>query len=408
MKKIILLLISQIITIISFSYGNLSGIDEITKKYIENNTMPGAVVLVSEKGNIKYYKAMGNAQVLENGETKIRKMKKITIFDLASLTKIFATTQSIMKLSTEGKIDLNDKVSKYIPEFSKNGKADVMIKDLLTHTSGLTPWLPTYYHVKNSKEELEFICNLPLEYKTGEKRKYSDFSFMTLAFIVEKVSGKKINEYVLNEIYKPLKLKNTRYLPLEVFSKNRIASTSHGNPFEQKMIYDDNFGYKIDENFNSFKYWRLHTLTGTVNDGNAYYANNGVAGHAGLFSTAYDLYILGEVLLNGGKYKNIRLYSNEIVKEFTKIQSKFGHGYGYEINRGGMDKGYMGKYATNDFVGHTGFTGTQVVYDMKNKIQVIILTNKQNNGVLNNGNYKSTWSYAREIMNYVGDTLYKK
>ena len=231
---------------------------------------------------------------------------------------------------------------------------------------------------------------------------------MTLAFIVEKVTHKKLNDYVLEEIYKPLHLKRTRFLPLEVFSQNQIASTSHGNPFEQKMIYDDNFGYKINEEYNSFRYWRRHTLTGLVNDGNSYYANNGVAGHAGLFSTAHDLYVLGEVLLNNGKYKSVRLYNKNVVDEFTKIESKFGHGYGYEINRGGVDKGYMGKYATNKFVGHTGFTGTQVVYDLDNKIQVIILTNKQNYGVDSDGSYKSTWKYAREIMNLVGDVLYKK
>ncbi len=406
MKKFCLFLVA-FLSFIGFS-AKFGDIDEITQKYIENKTIPGSVVLVSKNGKILYYKAKGNAQVLENGVEKIRKMKKDTIFDLASLTKIFATTQSIMKLVSENKINLDDKVCKYIPEFAKNGKENIRIRDLLTHTSGLTPWLPTYYHVKNSKEELEYICNLPLEYKTGTNRKYSDFSFMTLAFVVEAVTGEKINDYVLNEIYKPLKLKRTRYLPLEVFSKNNIASTSHGNPFEQKMIYDDNFGYKIDENFDSFKYWRLHTLTGSVNDGNAYYANNGVAGHAGLFSTAYDLYILGEVLLNNGKYKNKEMYSENVVKEFTKKQSKFGHGYGYEINRGGIDKGYMGKYATDKFVGHTGFTGTQVVYDLDNNIQVIILTNKQNYGVEPSGSYKSTWKYAREVMNLVGDVLYKK
>lgn len=406
MKKFCLFLVA-FLSFIGFS-AKFGDIDEITQKYIENKTIPGSVVLVSKNGKILYYKAKGNAQVLENGVEKIRKMKKDTIFDLASLTKIFATTQSIMKLVSENKINLDDKVCKYIPEFAKNGKENIRIRDLLTHTSGLTPWLPTYYHVKKSKEELEYICNLPLEYKTGTNRKYSDFSFMTLAFVVEAVTGEKINDYVLNEIYKPLKLKRTRYLPLEVFSKNNIASTSHGNPFEQKMIYDDNFGYKIDENFDSFKYWRLHTLTGSVNDGNAYYANNGVAGHAGLFSTAYDLYILGEVLLNNGKYKNKEMYSENVVKEFTKKQSKFGHGYGYEINRGGIDKGYMGKYATDKFVGHTGFTGTQVVYDLDNNIQVIILTNKQNYGVEPSGSYKSTWKYAREVMNLVGDVLYKK
>ena len=120
-----------------------------------------------------------------------------------------------------------------------------------------------------------------------------------------------------------------------------------------------------------------------------------------------DLYVLGEVLLNGGSYKGKKIYSKEIRDTFTSVQSSFGHGYGWEINRGGENSGYMGKYSDEYFVGHTGFTGTQIVYDMKNRIQVIILTNKQNYGVDKDTKYKSTWAYAREIMNVAGETFEK-
>lgn len=407
MKKLIYAFCLFLFGMISYTY-NFNSIEDVTNKYIKEKTFPGSVVLVSEKGKIIYYKAFGNAQEIENGKILKRKMNEETIFDLASLTKIFATTQAIMKLDSEGKINLEEKVSTYIPEFAQNGKENVKVRDLLTHTSGLTPWLPIYYHANNSDEVLKYICSLPLEYETGTNRKYSDLSFMMLAFIVERITGEKINEYVLNEIYKPLGLQKTRFLPLEQFPKNQIASTSHGNPFEERMIKDDDFGYKINEDFSSFRYWRKQTLTGEVNDGNAYYANNGVAGHAGLYSTAFDLYILGEVLLNNGTLNNIKIYDKNVVDKFIKQESKFGHGFGYEINRGGEKIGYMGKYANSSFVGHTGFTGTQVVYDLDNKVQVIILTNKQNFGVGEKGTYKSTWAYAREIMAAVGDQIYKK
>jgi len=407
MKKLIYAFCLFLFGMISYTY-NFNSIEDVTNKYIKEKTFPGSVVLVSEKGKIIYYKAFGNAQEIENGKILKRKMNEETIFDLASLTKIFATTQAIMKLDSEGKINLEEKVSTYIPEFAQNGKENVKVRDLLTHTSGLTPWLPIYYHANNSDEVLKYICSLPLEYETGTNRKYSDLSFMMLAFIVERITGEKINEYVLNEIYKPLGLQKTRFLPLEQFPKNQIASTSHGNPFEERMIKDDDFGYKINEDFSSFRYWRKQTLTGEVNDGNAYYANNGVAGHAGLYSTAFDLYILGEVLLNNGTLNNIKIYDKNVVDKFIKQESKFGHGFGYEINRGGEKTGYMGKYANFSFVGHTGFTGTQVVYDLDNKVQVIILTNKQNFGVGEKGTYKSIWAYAREIMAAVGDQIYKK
>ncbi|CAM3154374.1 serine hydrolase [Streptobacillus felis] len=406
MKKMIYVLLTLIFSVNIFA-KNFDELDKITEKHIADKVMPGSVVLVAKDGNILYHKAIGNAQVLENGEEKIRKMEDNTIFDIASLTKIFATTQAIMKLNSEGKIDLNERVMTYIPEFGKNGKENVKVRDLLTHTSGLTPWLPIFYHAQNSKEVLDYICNLGLEYPTGTARKYSDLSFMMLGFIVEKVSNMKLNDYVFTNIYYPLGLVRTRFLPLEAYSGKDIASTSHGNPFEERMVKDDNFGYKIDEDFDSFRYWRRNTLTGLVNDGNSYYANNGVAGHAGLFSTAYELYVLGEVLLNGGTYNGKTIYSKEVAEEFTKVQSSFGHGYGYEINRGGEKSGYMGMYANENFVGHTGFTGTQVVYDLKNHVQVVILTNKQNFGVNEKTSYRSTWPYGREVMKLVGDKLYK-
>lgn len=249
---------------------------------------------------------------------------------------------------------------------------------------------------------------MKLEYKTGSERKYSDFSFIILGFVVEKVTGQKLDDYLEKNIYLPLGMKNTKFNPKKKGINKNIAATSNGNPFEERMIKDDNFGYKVNERFEDFKNWRNYTLIGEVNDGNSFYANKGVAGHAGLFSNVKDLYILGEVLLNGGIYKGKRIYSKEIVDIFTNIQSPFGHGYGWEINRGGQESGYMGRFSDEYFVGHTGFTGTHVVYDMKNKIQVIILTNKQNYGVDKDTKYKSTWPYAREIMNITGETFNEK
>ena len=338
---------------------------------------------------------------------KPRKTSVETIYDLASVTKVMATTQAIMKLSYEGKLDVNDKVIKHIPEFGKNGKENVKIKDLLTHTSGLTPWKPTFYYASTPEEELKFICDLPLEYETGTDRKYSDFSFMTLGFIVEAVTGEKLDEYVENEIYKPLGMDDTMYVPLNKNAslKDRIAATSWGNPYEYKMVDDDNFGYVCEEEAEDFKGWRDYTLIGEVNDGNAWYANKGVAGHAGVFSTASDLSKLGQLILNGGTYNGVTLYDQATVDEFTSIQSKFGHGYGWEINRGGENSGYMGKYANDNVFGHTGFSGTQVIFDKENDLQIISLTNKQNNGVNESGSYPSTFKFSRELCNIVYESI---
>lgn len=408
MRKILLVILFMLsFNVFSENIENLNKIDEVTKKYMENETIPGSVVLVSKNGKIVYLKAFGYAQLFDR-DKKMEKpllMNENTIFDLASLTKVMGTTQAIMKLCSEKKINVEDKVSKYIKGFEKNGKENIKIKDLLTHTSGLIPWQPIYYHSKNPKETLEYIKNMKLEYKTGTERKYSDFSFIILGFIVEKVTGQKLDDYLEKNIYLPLGMKNTKFNPKKKGITKNIAATSNGNPFEERMIKDDNFGYKVNERFEEFKNWRMYTLVGEVNDGNSFYANKGVAGHAGLFSNVKDLYILGEVLLNGGIYKGKRIYSKEVIDMFTSVQSSFGHGYGWEINRGGGESGYMGRFSDEYFVGHTGFTGTHIVYDMKNKMQIIILTNKQNYGVDKDTKYKSTWSYAREIMNIVGETF---
>lgn len=396
-------------SIVNIDKNDLSKIDDLVNENIKNGTFPGGVVLVAKDGKIVYEKAFGDSQKYDMGKEleKPRKTSVETIYDLASVTKVMATTQAIMKLSYEGKLDVNDKVIKHIPEFGKNGKENVKIKDLLTHTSGLTPWKPTFYYASTPEEELKFICDLPLEYETGTDRKYSDFSFMTLGFIVEAVTGEKLDEYVENEIYKSLGMDDTMYVPLNKNAslKDRIAATSWGNPYEYKMVDDDNFGYVCEEEAEDFKGWRDYTLIGEVNDGNAWYANKGVAGHAGVFSTASDLSKLGQLILNGGTYNGVTLYDQATVDEFTSIQSKFGHGYGWEINRGGENSGYMGKYANDNVFGHTGFSGTQVIFDKENDLQIISLTNKQNNGVNESGSYPSTFKFSRELCNIVYESI---
>ena len=166
--------------IVNIDKNDLSKIDDLVNENIKNGTFPGGVVLVAKDGEIVYEKAFGDSQKYDMGK-ELEKPKKTTVetmYDLASVTKVMATTQAIMKLSYEGKLDVNDKVIKHIPEFGKNGKENVKIKDLLTHTSGLTPWKPTFYYASTPEEELKYICDLPLEYETGTDRKYSDFSFI--------------------------------------------------------------------------------------------------------------------------------------------------------------------------------------------------------------------------------------
>lgn len=379
----------------------LSEVDLAVEKAISDGITPGATLLIAKDGKIVKEKAYGYAQKYDMGELldKPNPMKKDTMFDLASVTKVMGTTQGIMKLVSKGKLSVDDKVTEYIPEFGGNGKDHVTVADLLTHTSGLTPWYPTYLFVQTPEGVLDYINQLPLEYETGTDRRYSDFSFMTLGFIIEKITNKKLDVYLESEIYQPLKMKHTMFTPDDV-NKKKIAATSWGNPFEYKMIDDPDFGYDVEESPDLFDGWRDYTLIGEVNDGNSFYGNDGVAGHAGLFSTANDLAKLGQLMLNGGSYGKTKLYGEDVLKEFTADQA-FGQGFGWERQK----NWYMGDLYSDKAFGHTGFTGTQVIFDPEYNLQIILLTNKQNNGPKPSGSYHSTGPLSKEIANIVYESI---
>lgn len=382
---------------------NFDTIDDVVNKYIEEEKFPGATVIVGNSNGILFEGYYGTKQLYDMGEEleKTSPVTEKTMFDLASLTKVIATTTSIMKLYYDGDIDLDAPVSDYLQEFANNGKEKVTIADLLTHTSGLTPWNATFFHVNNRDEMREYISELPLEYETGTDRIYSDFSFITLGLVVEEITGMPLDEYVESTISASLSMDHTLFTPLEKEGDFEIAATSWGNPYEYKMVDDDDFGYVVEENAEDFDGWRDYTLVGEVNDGNSYYSLGGVAGHAGLFSTGYDLATLLQLYLNNGTLNETTLFDEETIDLFTSQQSEFGHGYGWEINRGGVDEGYMGKVATDNFFGHTGFTGTAVVVDKDNDLFVIMLTNKQNMGPDEDGYYSNSFVFHRDVMDAI-------
>lgn len=374
----------------------LREIDNVVEDAIKNGITPGAVVLVAKDGNIVKKTAYGLAQKYDMGKLLENPpaMRTDTIFDLASLTKVMGTTQAVMKLISEGKMELDDKVVKYLPAFGKNGKGNITIEDLLTHTSGLPQWVPVYCHATDRKSALDYICNMTLSYAPGSKRAYSDLGFMVLGFVVESITGMPLDEYLEEEIFKPLGMHDTMFNPPENL-RDRIAATSWGNPYEYRMIEDPDFGYNVTEKAEDFKGWRNYTLKGEVNDGNAFYAMEGVAGHAGLFSTAEDLAILGQTMLNGGVYGTFKLYDKNVIENFI-VPHRFGQGLGWELNQK-----YMGSLHSPEAFGHTGFTGTQVLFDPVYNLQVIILTNKQNNGQTETGVYPSTVSMNSKICDIV-------
>ncbi|GGD71082.1 serine hydrolase domain-containing protein [Lacimicrobium alkaliphilum] len=351
----------------------------------ENDLYTGASVLIAHQGKIFYQQAFGYAQVSElqsNGQL-LRSENPIpvsseTIFDLASVTKVAATTVSLMHLVSEQQLFLDDTLDKFFAEFSGTDKAKISVRQLLTHRSGLWQWQPTWLYTTNNRTTVDYIAALPLRYSPGERRAYSDLGFILLGKIIEKVSGMPLNQFTERHIYNPLGMNNTGYRPVPAKGK-QIAATSHGNPFEQNMVATGK-PYPLAQPLpkEPFSAYRNYTLIGEANDGNAWYGLGGVAGHAGLFSTVGDLAILGQTLLNGCGYGNFRLCDADTLNTFLQTPYDNHQALGF----------WKDNNATGVSFWHPGFTGTQFLVQPEQQLVIVLLTNRQHGGLnRDNGRY---------------------
>ena len=323
------------------SLARLNVVDAIVEQAIEQKQIPGAVVLIGHDGHVVYRKAFGNRAL----EPRRELMTVDTIFDLASLTKVIVTTTAIMQLEEKGKVRISDTVVKYLPEFGQNGKDDITVRQLLTHYGGLPPDLDllTPWQGKETAYKMAF-AEKP-ETPPGAGFVYSDVGFIVLGALAEKVSGQSLDRYAETHIFAPLKMTHTRYLPPKTW-RAKIAPT------------------QFDEHD--------HMLRGEVHDPTAM-RMGGVAGHAGVFSTADDLSKLAQALLDGG---GGILSSLSVEKMTTPEQPPTAtavRGFGWDIdspfstNRGALLP--VGSY------GHTGFTGTSLWIDPTTRTYIIILSN---------------------------------
>ena len=320
--------------------AGFSVLDRVIDSSIENHEIPGAVLLVGHDDQVIYRKAFGNRSL----EPKVEPMTPETIFDLASLTKVMATTTAVMQLEEQGKIKLNDPVVKYIPEFGQNGKREITIRDLLTHYSGLRPDidLKPDWNGRDTAYALAF-AETPVA-PPESAFIYSDTNFITLGVLVERVTGMTLDAYCLQNIFAPLGMTHTRFLPpLEWHPQ--IAPTE----------YDDN----------------KQMLRGIVHDPRAR-RMGGVAGHAGLFSNADDLAKFAQALLDGHF-----VLSRVTIEKMTSPQQPPNmpsvRGFGWDIDSPFSSN--RGELLPVGSFGHTGFTGTSVWIDPTTRTYVILLTN---------------------------------
>jgi len=371
-------------------------IDSILQTQVDEDQIPGAVIQIKRGGKILYSKAYGYAQKYNMDHQLLSPPELMTVdhlFDIASLTKVIGTTTSIMLLVDRGLLKVEDPVGKYVPAFNAPDKQTITIRHLLTHTAGLYEWYPLYYRCRNQSESFSLIGQLPLKYPVGAGRHYSDLGFVILGEIIEKVSGLSLQQFEKQNIFNPLGMDHTTYNPLQSKKFTKIAATSHGNPYENRMVHDSTLGFKVKEiDPDSWNGWRTYTLRGEVNDGNAWYANGGISGAAGLFSTVSDIQKLVDMLMNKGKVGSTSFISQKTIESFlTKDEYKNGLGWMMDIANSFMKNAPAASY------GHTGFTGTSIVVIPQTSTSIILLINRQNKGLLPNGEYFNVGPIRQQV-----------
>ncbi len=327
------------------TFSAAAALDDALGQAIRENRVPGAVLLVGHKGEVVYRKAYGHRAVVPSTEP----MKADTIFDCASLTKVVATTSGLMKLFEEGKLRLNDRVTEYLPEF-QGGKSDITIRHLMTHFSGLRPDLdlePAWSGYETGIHRA--LVDKPVG-PPGVRFVYSDINFILLGEIVRRLSGEMLPDYVGQNVFAPLGMHDTMFRPPDSL-RPRIAPT--------EMLEKNHL-----------------LLRGVVHDPTSRYMG-GIAGHAGLFSTADDLARFCQMLLDKGSWQGRRIFSPLTVEKFTSPQSPpdqpILRGLGWDIDS--PYSGERGDLFPIGSYGHTGFTGTSLWIDPKSDTYVILLTN---------------------------------
>lgn len=361
--------------------GRFATIDSLARDAVMRHAAPGCVVLAVQRDTIIYQKAFGYFDY-----SKEEKVNVNSVYDVASVTKICATTLAIMQLLEKGKLHLEDSIGKFLPFLKGSDKENIQVRELLLHQAGLISYIPFYKETLDDKgfkrkdiyhSEPDSLFSVPVSKYMFMRHDwvdtlyrriaesglgipgqyvYSDNDFILLGKVVESICGEKLDDYVENHFYSPMGLKETGYLPLGRMKENEIVPTEVDN------------------------YFRHITLRGFVHDQGAAMFG-GVAGHAGLFSNAEGLAAIMQLLLNGGIYNGIRYLHDSTIKSFTAYQANSRRGYGFDKPEKGNTQSinpYPSAYSSPATFGHTGYTGTCVWADPASDFIFIFLSNRVN------------------------------
>ncbi|MFD1173637.1 serine hydrolase domain-containing protein [Oceanobacillus picturae] len=333
----------------------LDDLDGEVEQAIADKVMPGAVVYIAKQGEIVKHDAYGYAaRYTDDQFTQMEDpvaMQEDTILDMASISKLFTAT-AVMQLWDEGLFELEDPVQQYIPEFTGEGKEEVTIRQLLTHTSGFAP-SPSQRLDKvegDRSDRLDFVLHEPLQQAPAADYVYSDVNYLTLGVLIERLSGERQDVFVERKITEPLQMQDTMYNPPESL-KSRIAATEY-QPWTNRGV-----------------------VWGSVHDENAW-SLDGVAGQAGIFSSAADLAVFAQMMLEEGTYAGEEILSEEAVElmktNWNEAYPGQDQGLGWELNQ----SWYMDDLAEDNTLGHTGYTGTSIVVSPNHETVTILLTNR--------------------------------
>ncbi len=374
----------------------IAAANAVVEKAVKDGQIPGAGMVIAVDGKLIQDRAFGFAALNDFEGRRLanpRPLTAATLFDLASVTKVMATTMAMMLLVDQGKVKIDAPVHTYLADFRGPELDKITVRHLLTHTAGLVQWQPLYYSAARKIEAYQAIRKMALKWPVGEGYHYSDLGFMLLGYIAEHASGKPLDQFLTEALYRPLGLSRTTFLPRE-HGFDDFAVTESGNGYERHMVYGPDFGYGYPGDPKSWDGWRRVVLNGEVNDGNAWYANGGVAGHAGLFSTAAELNVLVQMLLNRGISAGQRLISAETVDLFLKPGAHLGWRQPENLPPGAF--------------AHTGFTGTYVLGVPEAKLALVLLTNRQNMGTDAKGYFTDVGPLQDAVARLLLDALPRK
>jgi CubicO group peptidase (beta-lactamase class C family) len=320
-------------------------LDSVIRAAIADRATPGATIAVARRGRLVVLKGYGHTDWARGAP----RATDSTMYDMASLTKVVATTTAAMILEEEGKLDLNRTVASYLPEYDVPDKRAITVRMLLTHTSGIRSNFPLWKDATGRQQYFAGMVTFPLAREPGSAVEYTDWNMVLMQFIIERLTGQTLDQFVQERVFGPLGMRDTQYNPPESL-KPRIAPTE-------------------TEDFRGGQVW------GVVHDETAW-ALGGVSGNAGLFSSARDLAVFVQMLLNGGSYRDVQLLKPSTVARWTARQRPdASRALGWDTP---SPQSSAGRFFSLRSFGHTGFTGTSIWADPEKELFVVLLTNRVN------------------------------